>query len=162
MIVLFRNTLVASVNSYYRPIIYLSIPLFLLLLLQCRSSQPENTLQTADAYKAIAVQKFGEAQAQNTQFRMNEDKSMVLCIKPAVAVPGRNQNSPSTLHYFVYNIKENSVVHEQKLESARVSWHSNTRLHIQITPGIVTDEEDMSKFNYLFDLNEMAKVPMEN
>ena len=125
------------------------------LLVGCVSTNKLNQqeLFLKSTYQQIASEKFGE----NVDCRLNSNKSYALCQKMMTA-PELNPNQP--IAFFVYDINKNKIIYEDKIANAKISWHNNAQLKIVMQKGYIVNPADTGKTIYIFDLQLMKKVSL--
>ncbi|MRT92926.1 hypothetical protein [Ancylomarina sp. 16SWW S1-10-2] len=128
---------------------------FILLLffgcIQTNKVSQYRTLKSEKTYQQIASEKFGE----KVDCKLNSNKSYALCQKMMTA-PELNPNQP--IAFFVYDIKKNEIIYEDKMANAKISWHTNTQLKIVMQKGYIVSPEDKGKSIYFFDLQSKKKI----
>lgn len=133
---------------------FLVLLFILFLLFGCvqtnRLSQPE-TFNSKKTYQQIAQKKFGD----KVDFKLNSDGSYALC-KKIIPEPKLNPNQP--IEFFVYDIKKEEIIYENKIANAKISWHNNTQLLITKQKGYITGPTDTGKWTYVFDLQSKKKI----
>ncbi len=127
----------------------------LCLFFGCAATNKLSQQETRNAkktYQQIAHEKFGE----ETEYKLNLSKNQVLCIK-LFTDPVLNPNQ--LVEFFVYDIHQDKVIYEDKIANAKISWHTNTQLMINIQKGYIDHPTDTGKASYIFDLQSKKKLP---
>jgi hypothetical protein len=102
-------------------------------------------------YQQVAEKKMGK----NIDYRLNADKSCVLCEK-IIAEPNLNPNQ--LVEFLVYNIEEEKIIYMEKIANVKISWHNNTQLLITKQKGYITNPTDTGKSSYIFDLKSKKSL----
>ena len=104
-------------------------------------------------YKAaekLAKEKFGE----NFVVQKNNSGALFLCYKTEET---RNQLH-TMLHYFIYDVKSGSIIHQEKLNDASVRWFDEQNIEIKLTPEIIIGDEDETGFIFNVITKEKQKI----
>ena len=92
-------------------------------------------------YKAaenLAKEKFGE----NFIVEKNNTGSFFLCYKNREA---KNQLH-TLLHYFIYEVKSQKIIYEEKINNAAVKWFDEHHVEILVNPEIISGDDDETTF----------------
>lgn len=125
-----------------------------LTLYGCASSKVDKNSMTAtmeDAYKKIATEKFGT----NVQFVKSPGERFVMCVHD---IKGTVKQPRNSLKYFVFDTKENKVVHEENLGSGTVDWFNETKVERFKTPGMIQKDQTMDDITTLYDVISKTSV----
>lgn len=118
-----------------------SIILTSLLILSCASSK-----EAQEKFKVMAIEKYKD----NIAYVFNESKTHVLCIKtvkPTTAKP------LETIRFFVYDLKNETVVCEENYSNGTVRWFDDRAIQVSYSLGV--DSKDPSvphAGTYIFDI----------
>ncbi len=126
----------------------------LLLISGCKSNQNLFQVNGSDSkqiYQHIAHKKYGE----HVEFIPNANWTYMLCQKEK----SDHQPIPNqVLEFFVYDIKNQEIIYENKMANVKVDWYNNTQLMITNQRGYITGPTDTGKWTYIFDLMIRKKV----
>lgn len=127
---------------------YCILSLIVFISCGCASYRSSRTdIQTNEAeylLKKICFNKFGV----ESILEFSPKKTYVLCLKKKDS----DLNPMSITEFFVYNINSNSIVYEDLISGASLSWKSDFELWIKIQKGIITSPDDSGKDIYIYDL----------
>ena len=104
-----------------------------------------------DKYQKIAEEKYKH----DIIYTFNQSKSYVLCKKFVKPSPKMHQSSVS---FFVYDLEKDKIVYEKSVDNGKVKWANDSKLKISIIPGIISGDEDMRNYNYLYDIKKQKKI----
>lgn len=118
---------------------------------QTNKLSQKETYNPKKTYQQIAQEKFGE----KVECKLNPDMSYALCKK---VIPEPKLNPNQLIEFFVYDIKQEEIIFEDKMANAKISWHNNTQLLIIRQKGYITNPTDTGKWSYVFDLKSKKKI----
>lgn len=108
------------------------ILIFFIFFIGCTSNEvakkdSENGFSKSKFLK-LANEKLGKG------FKLFEspDNQFILCVSNSES----NMNQ-STLKYFVFQTKNDSIIYEDKINGGSVEWYSNNELKVSEIPGII-------------------------
>jgi len=107
-----------------------------------------------EKYRSIAAAKYQG----NVQYLFNESRSQVICLQSSK--PTGLKPHPE-LDFFIYDISEESTLFEDSLINAKVSWINNSQVQVEFIPEIISEDGELSKLGYIYDVNMMQKLPIE-
>jgi hypothetical protein len=64
----------------------------------------------------------------------------------------------SPLEYFIYDVKNDSVLFRETLSGGNAKWVSTSQIQVNIVPGNITDDEELEKLRYKFDVIKNKKI----
>jgi len=125
---------------------------FICSVFACSTSK-SNTAKYLESkkYQKLAEEKYKN----NIKYSFNQIKSYILCQKKYKPSPSMPQGSVS---FFVYDLAKDKIIYEKSIDNGDVRWANDYQLQIKIVPGNISDEEDLKKFNYLYDVKEQKKI----
>jgi hypothetical protein len=62
------------------------------------------------------------------------------------------------LEYFIYDVKNDSVVFRETLTGGTAKWISPSQIQVNIVPGNITDDEELENLKYKFDVIKNKKI----
>ncbi len=119
----------------------------------CSSSEQNNDASKDELskknVKSVAIEKYSE----NFSLVYNSTKEYVICInKSKTKIP-----NTGITNYFVYDIKHNSLIEENKIINGTISWYSDFEIKVLETPGMI--QKNMSQENgYIFNIKTNSKT----
>ena len=120
---------------------------FLVILVSsCGTSKVNNSTQEmATNYKDIASEKLGE----DISYTMNKANSYALCKSEIIGTPKQPRNN---LSYVVINLKDNSIVLEDKIDGGTVNWLNNSEIEVYIIPGIMRNDQTKDDYTTIYNI----------
>lgn len=120
----------------------------------CKTSGTAVNYQSNEKYRITAQSKLGD----HAEFLFNQDSSFVLCMKTLNAEKNAQLNS---IKFFVYDLKEQTVVFEDALPNASVIWKSNDQVEVTKISGAVSKDGQKAK-GYIFDVKSKKKIDIQS
>lgn len=124
-----------------KKIIYFLTIIFFSIFLSFCSNQSNNEGQ--NYFDEACKMKFGT----DYKISYNSDSSLVLCISPKSFT---NNLYTKNLKYFVFDNRKDSIIFEESVLNAAVSWKKKNVIYINIFPEV--QEESNSSMSYYIDL----------
>jgi hypothetical protein len=62
------------------------------------------------------------------------------------------------LEYFIYDVKNDSVVFRETLTGGTAKWISPSQIQVNIVPGNIIDDEELENLKYKFDVIKNKKI----
>lgn len=119
------------------------------LFFACHSSKKsvkDNSGTTNEVtYRELGYQKYKN----DTIFNFSIGKSYVLCQK---SIKETNLNPNVLTDFFVFDLKKNIIIYEDKIAGCEISWYSDFELYIIKQKGIIITTEDSGKNIFLFNV----------
>ncbi len=101
-------------------------------------------------YKDVAFKKYGN----DTTFTFSPGRKYVLCQKKI----NKDNLNPNVLsEFFVYDLKRNKIIYEDKISNSIITWFSGTELKISVQKGIIYSPADNGKIIYIYNLKTHKK-----
>ncbi len=69
---------------------------------------------------------------------------------------GKERPGITSIRFFVFDAKGDSVIIERGLENGTIAWHNATQLVITKTPGAITGDEGPDAFREIIDLKRIS------
>ncbi|MCF6183158.1 MAG: hypothetical protein L3J56_00790 [Bacteroidales bacterium] len=101
-------------------------------------------------YKKVAFKKYGN----DTTFTFSPGRKYVLCQKK---INKDNLNPDVLSEFFVYDLKRNKIIYEDKISNSAITWFSGTELKISVQKGIIYSPADNGKIIYIYNLKTHKK-----
>ena len=113
----------------------------------CKTSEGAKGERQVRGYQALAELKYGR----RVDFIMNSTGTAVLCVSKSKPTQLQPQQQIS---FFVFDMKTESVLHEDSVPNGWVSWENDNSVIVVVTPGTVRDEDkgQPERAGYVFDL----------
>ncbi len=135
----------------FKIIILLSI--FYFFTISCKNKKAitetiNSTIPIYDSipnYKKMAIEKLGR----EVDFIKSPKESYVLCKNK---LKDEHINPNQTQHFFVYDLKTNKIVYQDKEPNINLSWKSDTELKIIKQLGIIKNATDTGQIIYIYNL----------
>jgi hypothetical protein len=125
--------------------------IFIIVPLACCGTQKKSkTRSTQNEYQSIAITKYQS----NIEYLFNDSQSHVVCL--TLSKPRAMQPHPE-LKFFIFDINEDEILFEDSLLNAKVGWISDSQVEVEFIPEIISEDEEISKSGYVFDVNTMKK-----
>ena len=121
-----------------------TITLLILVLLYSCSTKTE--LNSEEIYS-----KFGAKYI----YEWNIDSTHILIINKEGKISTAHL---SPLEYFIYDVKNDSVLFRETLSGGNAKWVSTSQTQVNIIPGNITDDEELEKLRYKFDVLKNKKI----
>jgi hypothetical protein len=137
--------------------------LFLVLAGVCHTAQTTHAQdgagkarQQRDAEARPAYQQVAEARlGKGVRYTLNQAGTMVLGLQ---VEPGTRPAHLNTNRLVVIRLKDNSLLYEDQIANARVTWCNDTQLQVFPYPGTVQRNGGHRPASYLIDLQTRQKV----
>lgn len=117
--------------------------------MSCKSDQHSNSKQ--EKYKAIAEEKYGDP----VTYTPSENGNFILCIHNETGSVKQPQNRIS---YFVYDLNEDQIIHEETFGPGTIQWYDEDELEIFYLPGVMPENKTKEDFTYLLNVKTKDKV----
>ncbi len=120
------------------------------------SNNPGLTKSGANAdYQKVALQKYQK----DISYSFNSEKSYVICTHKSKQPSPRR---PRATHFFIYDIKNNTVLFEDAQARAKVRWINPFQVEVAVIPGIVKgDESEGTQIHgYIYDIKQGRKLAL--
>ncbi|NOZ34887.1 MAG: hypothetical protein GXO80_06275 [Chlorobi bacterium] len=102
------------------------------------------------SYKDLAFQRYGN----DTIFTLSPAGMYVLCQK---RINKDNLNPNILSEFFVYDLKKNKIIYEDKISNSTITWFSDAELKISVQKGIIHSSSDNGKIIYIYNLKSHKK-----
>lgn len=106
-------------------------------------------IDTIPKYELIAKEKFSG----DLLYIPNSNNTYMLCIsnnKPT------NENPFPNFSFFIYDLKNETIIYEDTYENGNVNWKNNEQIMIHTFPGQVRNDNDQPVV-YIYDLKKRKK-----
>jgi hypothetical protein len=123
----------------------------LLILLESCEHTGSGFEKKDETYKEVAVNKLGA----NPAFSYNTGKTHVLIykqLKPAA------ENPLPPLRFFVYDIKNDTLIYENSIPAGSVKWKNDTQIEVTLIEGNISTERKENQNGYLFDVISKKRI----
>lgn len=88
-------------------------------------------------------------------YEWNIDSTHILAINKKSKISTANL---APLEYFIYDVKNDSVLFRETLSGGNAKWVSTSQIQVNIVPGNITDDEELEKLRYKFDVIKNKKI----
>jgi hypothetical protein len=121
------------------------------MITSCSSTKNEKLPPNTETIKTVTSHKLGSG----VGYLFNNSKTYVICLKKSKPTPNFPQ---SQIHFLVYDISEEEIIYENKIEGGEIQWVDDERVEIKMTPGIVSGDEDPNDFIQIYDVKLKKRI----
>jgi hypothetical protein len=120
---------------------YFILGIFLVSLNGCSSTALQKTVD----YQSLAKEKYGE----DIRFLYNTLETAVVCMH---ADKSTDRNPIPYLNFFIFDVKNNKVLHEAEIPGGSIRWIDNYLVEIRSKPEVMIRNEESVQKSYIFDI----------
>jgi hypothetical protein len=120
---------------------YFILGIFLVSLYGCSSTAHQKTVD----YQSMAKEKYGK----DIRFLYNTLGTAVVCMHSDISTA---PNPIPYLNFFIFDVKNNKVLHEAEIPGGSIRWIDNYRVEIKSKPEVMIRNVEPITKSYIFDI----------